>query len=627
MRAQQSEPYKQLPVRSKDRHPRPRTSNAMEVENFLDNVAKELEDEQKRKAKSDTSNHNNDERRARSDRSDRGDRYYGDRDHRDHRENRRHGHGRDRDRSRDRYTTRESNGERQHSRERRRRDGSRPRSSKSKDADTDEDPARYSPRRSSSRDRYRGNRGRDRGDRGGDYYSGGGRGGRSRSPRRDRGDRRDDRYRDRSPVPARRDRDTDDRRDSGRRRTPTPETNDDNNDKRTIFVQQISQRAEKRHLHAFFAAVGPVVEAQIVTDRVTGRSKGVGYVQFKHEDSVPKALELTGQKLKGVPIIAQLTEAEKNRAIRTTGEGGTASATNGAPFHRLYVGNIHFSVTEEDLKEIFLPFGELEQVTLQRDEQNPTRSKGYGFSSIFVDPNDAKKALTEMNGFELAGRQIRVGLGNDKFTPESTAHLLRNFPTQAAAYQGSAFSGAGGRGAYAGGSGGVFDRAHGRDDRGISGASALDDTDMAGVNFKQVDRNKLMLNLARNEVDVPSKKDDRRPTAKARAPIENVIAPSKCIKIQNAFDADQELEKFGANWAKELEVEIKVECDKKYGKVVHIAVDANSDGEVFVKFDSVSGGEKALQGLNGRTFNYQVIRASYVVDKVYNSLYGAAANF
>lgn len=91
-------------------------------------------------------------------------------------------------------------------------------------------------------------------------------------------------------------------------------------------------------------------------------------------------MELTGQKLKGVPIIAQLTEAEKNRASRAAAaEGGTTSATNGAPFHRLYVGNIHFSVTEDDLKEIFIPYGELEQVTLQRDEQNPARSKGYGF--------------------------------------------------------------------------------------------------------------------------------------------------------------------------------------------------------------------------------------------------------
>lgn len=105
----------------------------------------------------------------------------------------------------------------------------------------------------------------------------------------------------------------------------------------------------------------------------------VGYVEFKDEESVPKALELTGQKLKGVPIIAQLTEAEKNRASRAAGEGGATGGSNGAPFHRLYVGNIHFSVTEGDLRDIFLPFGELEQVTLQRDDQNPNRSKGYGF--------------------------------------------------------------------------------------------------------------------------------------------------------------------------------------------------------------------------------------------------------
>ena len=64
-----------------------------------------------------------------------------------------------------------------------------------------------------------------------------------------------------------------------------------------------------------------------------------------------------------------------------------------------------------------------------------------------------QQALEQMNGFELANRPIREGLGNDKFTPESTASLLRNFNTHAQNFQGSAFSGAGGRGAYAGGSG------------------------------------------------------------------------------------------------------------------------------------------------------------------------------
>lgn len=521
------------------------------------------------------------------------------------------------DRSRDRDRYRESNGDRRRSRDRdhRRRDRSRPRSSRG--ADTDEDRDRY--RRSSSRDRYRGGRGRDRG---GDYYSGGGRV-RSRSPRRDRDDkfRERDRSRDRrrGGGPA-----GEERRASRREKTPEPEVTEDDRDKRTIFVQQISQRAETRHLRSFFETIGPVVEAQIVKDRVTGRSKGVGYVEFKDEESVPKALELTGQKLKGVPIIAQLTEAEKNRAARPS-EGGAAPGANGAPFHRLYVGNIHFSVTEKDLQQIFEPYGELEQVILQRDELNPGRSKGYGFVQ-FVDPAHAKDALAEMNGFELAGRQIRVGLGNDKFTPESTANLLRTFTQQAQSYQGSAFSGAGGRGAYAGGSGGVFDRTHSKDDRGVSGASALDDTDVAGVNFKTYDRSKLMDALARRDNPEPAKQGAQPPVSKPRAPVVDKPMASKCIKIENAFDPDEELKAWGNNWIKDLEAEVKVECDKKYGKVVHIAVDPNTEGDIYVKFDSVSGGEKALQGLNGRSFNQRTIMASYVVDKIYNSLWGAAAS-
>ncbi|KAF2849172.1 splicing factor, CC1-like protein [Plenodomus tracheiphilus IPT5] len=567
------------------------------VEALLEEARIEQEEAKNEATKASSEAHDTDSRR--DDRDRRGDRH-------------------DRARSRDRH--RESNGGRRRSRDRdhRRRDGSRPRSSKG-GADTDEDRDRL--RRSSSRDRYRGGR-RERG--GGDYYSGGGRAVRSRSPRRDRGD--DKFARNRSPGPRDRRRNGGDDRRPGRRgdKTPEPEVTEDDRDKRTIFVQQISQRAETRHLRSFFETIGPVVEAQIVKDRVTGRSKGVGYVEFKDEESVPKALELTGQKLKGVPIIAQLTEAEKNRAARPS-EGGAAPGANGAPFHRLYVGNIHFSVTEKDLQEIFEPYGELEQVILQRDELNPGRSKGYGFVQ-FVDPTHAKDALAEMNGFELAGRQIRVGLGNDKFTPESTANLLRTFTQQAQSYQGSAFSGAGGRGAYAGGSGGAFDRAHSKDDRGVSGASALDDTDVAGVNFKSYDRSKLMEALARRDGTDVAKQGAQPVISKPRAPVVDKPMASKCVKIENAFDADEEQKSWGNNWVKDLEVEVKSECDKKYGKVVHIAVDPNTEGDIYVKFDSVTGGEKALQGLNGRNFNHRVIRASYVVDKIYNSLWGAAAS-
>ena len=104
-------------------------------------------------------------------------------------------------------------------------------------------------------------------------------------------------------------------------------------------------------------------------------SVSVGYVEFKQEESVPLAIQLTGQKLLGLPIIAQLTEAEKNRQARNP--EATSGNHNSIPFHRLYVGNIHFSITESDLQNVFEPFGELEFVQLQKEEMG--RSRGYGF--------------------------------------------------------------------------------------------------------------------------------------------------------------------------------------------------------------------------------------------------------
>jgi RNA-binding protein 39 len=86
--------------------------------------------------------------------------------------------------------------------------------------------------------------------------------------------------------------------------------------------------------------------------------------------------------LLGVPIIAQLTEAEKNRQARNPVP--TASNQPTAPYHRLYVGNVHFSITEEDLTNVFEPFGELEFVQLQKDETG--RSKGFAFVQYIVPP-------------------------------------------------------------------------------------------------------------------------------------------------------------------------------------------------------------------------------------------------
>ncbi|GAW14851.1 hypothetical protein ANO14919_042560 [Xylariales sp. No.14919] len=473
-------------------------------------------------------------------------------------------------------------------------------------------------RRSRSRDDDRRHSRRHRGG-DGDYYRSG-RGGRdrsrSRSPRRHYRPRDD--HRDRDDRGQYRNRD-EDRHRNGRtpKRDATPVLTEDERDRRTVFVQQLAARLRTKELKEFFEKVGPVNEAQIVKDRISGRSKGVGYVEFKNEDSVTAALQLTGQKLLGIPVIVQLTEAEKNRQVRNTDGSGHG---NSVPFHRLYVGNIHFSITEQDLQNVFEPFGELEFVQLQKDDTG--RSRGYGFVQ-FRDADQAREALEKMNGFDLAGRPIRVGLGNDKFTPESTANLLQRFQGQNQPYQGSAFSGAGGRGPQTSG----FDRAGGRDNDKATGASALDDTDVAGVNFNNYSRDALMRKLARTDEPTNGAQTEGpivKPKTETKPLPVKVNMASRCVVLHNMFDPTEEE---GEGWVKELEDDVRQEAEEKYGHVVHISLDPNSQGDIYLKFDKVQGGENAIKGLNGRYFGGRMISAAPVVDAVYSSLFSRTKAF
>lgn len=57
-------------------------------------------------------------------------------------------------------------------------------------------------------------------------------------------------------------------------REESPKLTEDERDRRTVFVQQLAARLRTRELIAFFEKVGPVRDAQVVKDRVSGRSKG-----------------------------------------------------------------------------------------------------------------------------------------------------------------------------------------------------------------------------------------------------------------------------------------------------------------------------------------------------------------
>lgn len=72
----------------------------------------------------------------------------------------------------------------------------------------------------------------------------------------------------------------------------------------------------------------------------------------------------------------------------------------------IYAGNLSYSVTDEDLKEIFGAYGEVSRANVISDRETG-RSKGFGFVEMPVDA-EAKQAIDSLNGKDVKGRSINV---------------------------------------------------------------------------------------------------------------------------------------------------------------------------------------------------------------------------
>ncbi len=72
----------------------------------------------------------------------------------------------------------------------------------------------------------------------------------------------------------------------------------------------------------------------------------------------------------------------------------------------IYVGNLDYKVTEEDLNDLFSEFGEVESARIITDKYNG-RSKGFGFV-IMEDNTEAKSAIDGLNGKTVNDRELSV---------------------------------------------------------------------------------------------------------------------------------------------------------------------------------------------------------------------------
>ncbi|MEJ7737355.1 MAG: RNA-binding protein [Chitinophagaceae bacterium] len=79
----------------------------------------------------------------------------------------------------------------------------------------------------------------------------------------------------------------------------------------------------------------------------------------------------------------------------------------------IYVGNLSWTMTEQDLQDLFAPYGEVTSAKIVTDKFNNNRSKGFGFVEMTND-SEGQAAIDGLNGTEISGRSIVVNESQPK---------------------------------------------------------------------------------------------------------------------------------------------------------------------------------------------------------------------
>ncbi|OMJ14820.1 RNA-binding protein rsd1 [Smittium culicis] len=483
-------------------------------------------------------------------------------------------------RDRERNRGRESDRDRQRDRDRE-RDRDRDRDSyRNRDRDRDYDRDRQRDRdRDSERPRERDHdRKRDRDSRRNDSPY---------SSRRKRSPSNDSRRRQKSPRNSRSSR--------SKTRDRSPILTDIERDQRTVFVMQLARSLRTRELVDFFSKAGSVRTAKIISDRASRRSKGVGYVEFREIESAIKAVELSGEKLLGIPIIVQFSEAEKNRQ---------ASVKEYAVKDRkLCVSRIPLSLEEADLKLFFEPFGPVEFCTMA---ENPEGGKSDRAFVQYFDHKHAELAAEKLDGLELLDSKIRVWLVPNTEEPKkpfvSYNKVLINNPSSATI------------------------NFQARPSFPIQTQPQIlnnavqpeSEATIANPELNRLDA----LRLAGHDVPESSVNNHSFtpiPQELPKTPLLTENSLTECVLLGNMFNPENETD---PNWADELKEEIADEVCK-YGELAHIHLDPESKGHVYLKFKSVDSAAAAIKDLNNRWFGGNQISAISIDTNKYNNMFSA----
>uniref|UniRef100_A0A7N2M2M1 RRM domain-containing protein n=1 Tax=Quercus lobata TaxID=97700 RepID=A0A7N2M2M1_QUELO len=154
---------------------------------------------------------------------------------------------------------------------------------------------------------------------------------------------------------------------------------------RKLFVRGLAWNTTSETLCAAFQVHGEIEEGAVISDKTTGKSRGYGFITFKHMESAHNALKAPSKMIDGRLAVCNLA---------CEGLSG-ASTTPDLAQRKLYIGGLSPNITSEELLKYFEKHGDIEEGSVAYDKDTNV-SRGFGFVT-YKTVEAAKKAIDDPN--------------------------------------------------------------------------------------------------------------------------------------------------------------------------------------------------------------------------------------
>jgi len=193
---------------------------------------------------------------------------------------------------------------------------------------------------------------------------------------------------------------------------------------KNVFVKNFGTEFDTEKLKEKFSEYGEITSCVVMLDD-TGKSKGFGFVAFEDHESAERAVEeMDGQEFENnkITVCRAQKKAERSMELKNKFEAQKIERISRYQGVNLYIKNLEDGIDDERLRTEFSQYGTITSAKVMKDDK--ANSKGFGFV-CFSSPDEATKAVTEMNGRILVTKPLYVALAQRK--EERRAQLSTQF--------------------------------------------------------------------------------------------------------------------------------------------------------------------------------------------------------